>query len=106
MPLGLAITTLAWPGGSLPEGAFHDPAALQGRVVRTSLARGEPILASKLAPVGARGGLAAAIGVYDQLYHLIQRLVPILAHACRMTRRRSAPVTFQALLALEAEALA
>lgn len=57
-----AITTLAWPGGSLPEGAFHDPAALQGRVVRTSLARGEPILASKLAPVGARGGLAAAIG--------------------------------------------
>jgi pilus assembly protein CpaB len=31
-------------------------------VVRTSLARGEPILASKLAPVGARGGLAAAIG--------------------------------------------
>jgi pilus assembly protein CpaB len=57
-----AITTLAWPGGSLPEGAFNDPAALQGRVVRTSLARGEPILASKLAPVGARGGLAAAIG--------------------------------------------
>ena len=57
-----AITTLAWPGGSLPEGAFPDPAALQGRVVRTSLARGEPILASKLAPVGARGGLAAAIG--------------------------------------------
>ena len=57
-----AITTLAWPAGSLPEGAFADPAALQGRVVRTSLARGEPILASKLAPVGARGGLAAAIG--------------------------------------------
>lgn len=57
-----AITTLAWPSGSPPEGSFVDPAALQGRVVRTALARGEPILASKLAPVGARGGLAAAIG--------------------------------------------
>ena len=57
-----AVTTLAWPGGSPPEGSFSDPAALHGRVLRTALARGEPILASKLAPVGARGGLAAAIG--------------------------------------------
>ncbi|MEN9418991.1 MAG: Flp pilus assembly protein CpaB [Pseudomonadota bacterium] len=57
-----AITTLAWPSGTPPEGSFGDPAALQGRVLRTALARGEPILASKLAPVGARGGLSAAIG--------------------------------------------
>jgi pilus assembly protein CpaB len=57
-----AITTLAWPSGTPPEGSFADPAALQGRVLRTALARGEPILASKLAPVGARGGLSAAIG--------------------------------------------
>lgn len=57
-----AITTLAWPSGTPPEGSFADPAALQGRVLRTALARGEPILASKLAPAGARGGLSAAIG--------------------------------------------
>jgi hypothetical protein len=50
--------------------------------------------------------LAAAIGVYDHLYRLIHRLVPILTTTCRITRRRAAPVTFQALLALEAEALA
>ena len=50
--------------------------------------------------------LAAAMGVYDHLCQLIHRLAPILARTCRMTRRRSAPVTFQALLALEAEALA
>lgn len=57
-----AITTLAWPSSTPPEGSFADPAALHGRVLRTALARGEPILASKLAPVGARGGLSAAIG--------------------------------------------
>lgn len=51
-------------------------------------------------------GLAAALGAYDQLYRCIHRLAPILAGTCRMTRRRSAPVTFQALLALQVEALA
>ena len=51
-----------WPLGSVPEGAFSDPKALDGRVVRTGLARGEPPLESKLAPVGSRGGLSAVVG--------------------------------------------
>lgn len=51
-------------------------------------------------------GLAAAFGSHDQLAQILQRVTRILGATCRMTRRRSAPVTFQALLALEADALA
>lgn len=50
-----------WPAGSVPPGAFTDPRALQDRVVRTSLLPGEPVLQSKLAPVGTQGGLSAVI---------------------------------------------
>ena len=56
------VQLVDWPLGSVPEGAFSDPKALDGRVVRTSLARGEPPLESKLAPVGSRGGLSAVVG--------------------------------------------
>lgn len=51
-----------WPSGSIPSGAFRDPAELEGRVAKTSLARGEPVLESKLAPVGTKGGLSAVVG--------------------------------------------
>lgn len=51
-----------WPSGSVPQGAFSDAKDLDGRVVKTTLARGEPILESKLAPVGSRGGLSAVVG--------------------------------------------
>ncbi|HXZ08830.1 MAG TPA: Flp pilus assembly protein CpaB [Paraburkholderia sp.] len=51
-----------WPTGSMPPGAFTDEKALEGRVVLTSLAPGEPVLESKLAPVGTKGGLSAVIG--------------------------------------------
>jgi len=50
-----------WPKGSVPAGAFKDPKTLDTRVVKTSLLRGEPILESKLAPLGATGGLSAVI---------------------------------------------
>ena len=50
-----------WPSGSLPEGAFNELKLLEGRVVKSSFQRGEPILASKLAPVGTHGGLSAVI---------------------------------------------
>ena len=53
---------VSWPSGSVPAGAFRDPAELDGRVAKTSLARGEPILESKLAPVGTKGGLSAVVG--------------------------------------------
>lgn len=51
-----------WPTGSVPAGAFTDPKELDGRVAKTTLTRGEPMLESKLAPVGSRGGLSAVVG--------------------------------------------
>lgn len=56
------IRTVNWPTGSVPPGAFTDPKALEGRVVRTSLGRGEPVIEAKLAPIGTKGGLSAVIG--------------------------------------------
>lgn len=56
------IRTVNWPTGSVPPGAFSDPKLLEGRVVRTSLGRGEPVIEAKLAPIGTKGGLSAVIG--------------------------------------------
>ena len=56
------IRTVSWPKDSLPPGTFAAPKDLDGRVVRASLTRGEPVLESKLAPVGTKGGLSAVIG--------------------------------------------
>ncbi|OYO31736.1 Flp pilus assembly protein CpaB [Janthinobacterium sp. PC23-8] len=50
-----------WPTESLPEGALQDPLALSGRVLKSSVLRGEPLSESKLAPVGTLGGLSALI---------------------------------------------
>lgn len=57
-----------WPAGSVPQGSFDDVNALlkdpqtqNPRVVRVTLQTGEPILESKLAPVGTQGGLSAVI---------------------------------------------
>ncbi|CAN0627560.1 pilus assembly protein CpaB [Burkholderia multivorans] len=62
-PLGPnQIHTVSWPTGSVPPGSFNDVKSLEGRVVRTSLSRGEPVLESKLAPLGTKGGLSAVIG--------------------------------------------
>ncbi len=55
------IKVVDWPAASLPPGAINDPHALDGRVVRASLTRGEPVLESKLTPVGTVGGLSAVI---------------------------------------------
>lgn len=55
------IKTVDWPSGSLPEGAISETKQLEARVVRTTLQRGEPILESKLAPLGTKGGLSSII---------------------------------------------
>lgn len=55
------LKTVDWPSGSIPPGAVHDPQSLQDRVVKTNVLRGEPILESKLAPLGTKGGLSAVI---------------------------------------------
>jgi len=50
-----------WPADSVPAGAFEDASKLDTRVTRTALQRGEPMLESKLAVVGATGGLSAVV---------------------------------------------
>lgn len=55
------VLMIDWPAGTMPAGAQKDASKLAGRVVRTSLTRGEPILESKLAPVGTQGGLSAVL---------------------------------------------
>jgi pilus assembly protein CpaB len=58
---GNLLKVVQWPQDARVEGAILDPEQLQGRVARTSLAPGEVILESKLAPKGAPGGLAGII---------------------------------------------
>jgi pilus assembly protein CpaB len=64
--LGTALTqdmikTTEWPASALPDGAITDLKALEARVVRTAVQRGEAILEKKLAPVGTKGGLSSVI---------------------------------------------
>lgn len=49
------------PGLERPAGSYSDLKLLEGRVVNTTLARGSPLLESKLAPPGSKGGLSAVI---------------------------------------------
>ncbi len=55
------LTTVDWPIGSVPTGAFKDMKDLQDRVVKVGVMRGEAILERKLAPPGSLGGLSAVI---------------------------------------------
>lgn len=66
LELGQAITatmlqSVPWPTGAVPTGAFDDPKKLEGRVVRSSIFKGEPVLAPKLAPEGTKAGLDSVI---------------------------------------------
>ena len=58
---GEMLKTIAWPSGSVPAGAQTDPKTLEGRVLKVSIQRDEPILESKLAPLGTKGGLSAVV---------------------------------------------
>ena len=55
------ISISEWPRTSVPKGSFSDAAQLKDRVINTGLSAGEPILESKLAPLGSKGGLSAVI---------------------------------------------
>jgi len=55
------LSTIDWPSGSVPAGAFKEIKDLQDRVVKVGVLRGEAILDGKLAPVGTQGGLSAVI---------------------------------------------
>ncbi|WP_251199540.1 Flp pilus assembly protein CpaB [Aromatoleum aromaticum] len=56
-----AIRLVEWPSGSIPAGAFNDLAKLDGRVAITGIQPGEPVLESRLAPEGTKGGLSAVV---------------------------------------------
>lgn len=56
-----SVDFVEWPKVVTPDGSFADFGALAGRVTNGPLVKGEPILAAKLAPVGARQGIAAVI---------------------------------------------
>lgn len=52
------VKLVSWPKDSVPEGALRSVAAAEGRVVRSSIAAGEPLMERKLAPqLAGRGGL-------------------------------------------------
>jgi pilus assembly protein CpaB len=55
------LTSIDWPSGSVPSGAFKEPKELQDRVVKVGVQRGEAILERKLSPAGTKGGLSAVI---------------------------------------------
>lgn len=55
------LTTMDWPVGSVPAGAFKDISELQDRVVKVGVMKGEAVVERKLAPPGSKGGLSAVI---------------------------------------------
>ena len=55
------LKSVEWPSNSMPKGGFTTPAELDSRVLRASVLSGEPVLESKLAPVGSKGGLSAVV---------------------------------------------
>jgi pilus assembly protein CpaB len=55
------LSTLDWPTGAVPQGAFKDIKELQDRVVKVAVVRGEPLLERKLSAPGTLGGLSAVI---------------------------------------------
>lgn len=55
------VEPIGWPMSAEPKGAIRDSLAVEGRVLKASVTRGEPIMENKLAPVGAMGGLSAVI---------------------------------------------
>jgi pilus assembly protein CpaB len=55
------LQVIAWPAGAVPVGSFGEITKLEGRVVRSPVFKGEPILEPKLAPMGTKGGLPSMI---------------------------------------------
>jgi pilus assembly protein CpaB len=55
------INMVDWPANAVPTGAIGDPKALEGRITRSNIQRGEPILENKLAPAGTTGGLSSVV---------------------------------------------
>lgn len=57
------LKVMDWPENLIPVGATGDIAQVEGRITRTPLVAGQPVLAGQLAPEGTTGGLPALIPV-------------------------------------------
>jgi pilus assembly protein CpaB len=57
----IMLELVPWPASAVPSGSFTNMKDLEGRVLLSNVQRGEPILESRLAPIGTRGGLSAVI---------------------------------------------
>jgi pilus assembly protein CpaB len=55
------VTMMDWPASAMPPTAFSDQKLLAGRVARSTILKGEPVMESKLAPPGTQGGLSAVV---------------------------------------------
>jgi pilus assembly protein CpaB len=55
------VTMMDWPASAMPPTAFSDQKLLVGRVARSTILKGEPVMESKLAPPGTQGGLSAVV---------------------------------------------
>jgi pilus assembly protein CpaB len=55
------LRVASWPQDIIPSKAVSNPQALEGRVALTSIAKGEPILLTKLAPEGTAAGLGGLL---------------------------------------------
>src|SRR5688500_10073607 len=55
------LRTINWPSEAVPSGTFSNPQELVGRGLISPVSQNEPLLPSKLAPVGAGAGLPPMI---------------------------------------------
>jgi len=58
---GRVLRVAAWPRDIIPPRAMSSVKELEGRVAQTPIAKGEPILPSKLAPEGTAAGLGGLL---------------------------------------------
>ena len=107
------LTRTDWPSGSLPNGSFQDYETLENRVLKSHLVRGEPVLESKLAPVGTSGGLSGVVAegkraitvrVNDVIgvagFALPGNLVDILVNAQDQNRKPFSKIVLEQILVL------
>ncbi len=55
------LATVDWPVASRPDGTVKDPRGLEGKVVNASIAKGEPILLSKIASGDGKSALSTVL---------------------------------------------
>jgi pilus assembly protein CpaB len=55
------LRVVPWPSTAVPSGGAQQSEVLVGRVVKSPVTKGEPLIEAKLAPAGTKGGLSAVV---------------------------------------------